>query len=371
MSNKKVGISTFHNAHNYGGVLQVYALQETITAMGFDCKVINYQCVPIIKNYQYKRILNKYVFKESSLRKILKKITRAILIRQGYKMKWKKFNEFINTKLKLSKKITDKNEIKELDIDYYILGSDQIWNPMITDGLDDVFFGDFNRKKDSKTIAYAGSIGLKDMPDKYKQEFANKINKIDTISVREAQLIEVMKQYTSKNVMNVVDPTLLLKKEDWTQISKKVNMKNKYILIYALRNNKKLYFEAQKVAKQLNLEIVEIGNKRPFSNRNYMFLNNIGPEEFLGVFENAEIIFTNSFHGTVFSIINNKNFYTFSNNPRSERMISLLRVLGLLDRYIDDTQYIDMLNDIDYNVVTKIVNDERKKSLDFIKNSLD
>ena len=368
---KKVGILTFQNAHNYGAVLQLYALKTFLCKNGYDAKAINYINKCIEKNYPKFPIIEiKTDRKLSIIKSILMlpiTIVKNLYALRQYRIKYKKFTKFIN-QLTDSKKISNLREIDcSKEYHAFVCGSDQIWNPTLTGGLDGAYFCDFD--SDAIKIAYSASMGLKKLPPKEELSFQRMINNFDYVGVRENSLKEYISKFSNKDVEVTVDPTLLLEKEDYIHMTKE-NKNGRYIFLYSLIEDKKLYSIADKLSKKLNIPIVELRYNKLYSHRKYIQVADSGPEEFLSFIKNAEIVITNSFHGTIFSIMFEKKFYTVFNEWGSSRLETLLINVGLKDRCISFFEEIDVDNAIEYDKVKSKLKDLRKKSAVFLLESL-
>lgn len=335
----KVGILTFHDAHNYGAVLQAYALKKYIQKLGYDVRIIN---------YHHKTIPDGYP-------------------KENNEERWEKFNSFI-------KELTDNEEVvyiceedlEKLDIDFWICGSDQIWNTEITRGFNKGFFLDF--KTDSKKISYAVSMGIPELSKEHEEDFKRCINQLDNISVREEILKEYTEKFTNKNVTKTLDPTLLLDEKDYDDMILE-NKYGEYILIYALGPDERLTQIAKKIAKEKNVKIIELNDKRK---ENYFCeqISDAGPKEFLTLIRNAKAIITNSFHGTIFSIIFKKEFYTITRLNRNSRMENILEIVEMQDRLIDQVEQIEQVKNQDYEKAYIKLEEEKEKSKDFLKIAL-
>lgn len=365
----RVGILTFHNAVNYGGVLQAYALQQALIKLGLEVEIIDYYNESIQLSNQLNR---KVKLSKNTKHRFLKTIYikgNHILTSDIWKKKYNNFKSFRESKLNLTKKMKNSSEFDELNYDALIFGSDQIWNPNITGDFDFIYFGKF--KTNAVKIAYAASCGSVNTIKENKKEFIELISNLDYISTREKELQELIVNNTTYEVIQTIDPTLLLSHQDYNNISINPESKNKYLLIYKLQDNKEIYKCAKKIAKEKNLQIYEIGIKSKFKN-NIKYFESVGPEEFLGLFKNAEFVITNSFHGTVFSIINKKNFYTIPHKTVGERMIDLLNRLDLDDRLIrcaEEIVFEDLMK-INYEKVENNIDISKKSSIEYLKNTL-
>lgn len=335
----KVGILTFHDAHNYGAVLQAFALKKYIQKLGYEVKIINYHHETIPDGYP----------------------------KENNEVRWEKFDKFIKELVDYEEKThINEEELEKLDIDFWICGSDQIWNTEITRGFNRGFFLDFDTS--GKKISYAVSMGINELPKEHEKNFKNSLNKLDNISVREDTLKEYAERFTDKEIIRVLDPTLLLEEEDYENLILD-NKYGDYVLIYALGPDERLTKIANKIAKEKNAKIIELNDKR---NENYFCeqISDAGPDEFLTLIKNAKAIVTNSFHGTIFSIIFQKEFYTITRLNRNSRMESILKIVDMEDRLIDKVEEIENVKGQDYKKAYDRLNKEKEKSRNFLKNAL-
>lgn len=305
----KIGILTFHNADNYGAVLQCYALQEKLKELYPDDEVfvIDYKCHKIVNSY-VPRFNIKRPWKILTLPKIKKKV--------------KIFQKFRETYFHLG---TD--DFSFYDVIYY--GSDQIWNSALT-GHDLIFFGkDYSGKK----IAYAASDGGE---MNYDTEVCELLNQFSIISCREKTLTDKLQNSDIKSPLTTVcDPVFLLSKEQWMKIAELPKVE-KYVLAYKVSDNPNFDTEAEKLGKRLGkkiIQIVYVKSLQKFFYYGQNFVEGISPEQFVGYFAKADFVLTTSFHGTAFSVIFDKPFFVLSFNKRSERITDLLSVLKIKDRY--------------------------------------
>ena len=355
----KIGILTFQNAVNYGAVLQTYALQNTVEKLGADAKVINYQCEKVNSLYD--------PFPKT---KNAKKLISNILWYKRKKHKKEEFEKFSDKYLKLTeKKYYTKKDLEETNdmFDLFITGSDQIWRAESTN-FDTTYFLDFvkdNRKK----YSYAASFGSDKVEDKYKEEYAKMLNEYNMISVREKQGQSIVKDLINKEARIDLDPTFLLKKEDWQKIEKKPNEQKRYIILFIIRKSEKIFRFAEKLAKQKDCELIYISNDRK-KEVNAKYVGGISPEEWLGYIDNAEYVITNSFHGTAFSIIYQKNFFLELQPPPAKanaRLENIMDMLGLREREIINGDNANISKQIDYIKVEKILEEQSTKSIEYLK----
>ena len=229
----RIGILTFHCAHNYGAVLQCYALQETLKGMGHNVEIIDYRPEYLIKPYD---VINfKRISSPTILGQLKKCLLETVVLPKRLK-RHKAFSRFINHKLNLSERVVeDKIPIK---YDVYVMGSDQIWNPKITKGFDAVYFGDFTYAKENrKYIAYAASMAVIELDEPSKCYLSNALSNFNAISVRERQLVPLLQPLLKNKIDVVLDPTLLVNPEIWENIARSSHIKGKYVLVYQIRRD--------------------------------------------------------------------------------------------------------------------------------------
>jgi hypothetical protein len=262
--------------------------------------------------------------------------------------------------------------INTLVYDYYIVGSDQVWNPdflLQTGGAYFLSFADKNTKK----IAYAASIANKQVED-YRNIFEKELKKFDYISIRENSDLEFIHKVCDKGAITVLDPTLLTDEKSWLGIATYNFSPGRFILVYDLFKDEELVKLANRIANEFDCKIISYTKNKGKVGRfiNWMgSFESYGPSDFLGLFKKAEFVVTSSFHGTAFSVIFNKPFYTVPHPTRGSRMIDLLKDLELNDRLVvhnKDLEFIDVA--IDYESVNEKLNVMRRKSIDFLSTAL-
>ena len=249
--------------------------------------------------------------------------------------------------------------------DYFIVGSDQVWNPYYDFVAGKCDFLDFAMKY--QKISYAASFGVNEIPNERKAEYAKYLKEFKAISVREKQGAKIVKELTNRVAMVVLDPTLLLDADDWQKVEHKSNFrpKNKYAFVYALgEKNERFKRKIEQLSKEYNVfdirAIQKNGKEIP-----------VGPSEFLYLLRNSEIVLTDSFHATAFSIIFHKKFITF--NRTGLNMNSRIESLSDL---VDERKHMNEHGDwncenmIDYQKTDAILEEERKKSMEFLRAAL-
>ena len=369
----KIGLLTFHIAQNYGAFLQAYALQYTLTNMGHDTEIINYQPEYLITPYHTRTAFPSWKQSKNIIQYSLSIPCWIYNNWVNYTPRMKRQRYFSDSRKLLF--ITSKTYYSYAEFydnipiyDKYIAGSDQIWNPNITGNkLDPAYFFAFVDET-SKIASYGASMIQDSVSNEHIFEFKRLLAHVGTISVREISNIKYIESLCNKPVINVVDPTLLLLDNDWKKIAScPKSCPSNFVLYYDFTNNPTIKVLARRVAKKLNLPIVCISIRMTGYNslsRNIY----VRPEEFVWYFNHASFIVTNSFHGTMFSIINKKPFYVIASYPTNIRIVDHLSLLGLLDRVYDSGDEVKEINiDIDYDSVYKKLNILREKSLDYLR----
>ena len=288
MKTKKIGIMTFHNADNLGAVLQAYALQKIIeTHCGMSAEVIDYYC-PTIEATKKAKPGKKLI---SHLKVFPKNIY--------YGIKHRGFEKFRCKFLKRSQKTYMAHTISDSVAlyDAFITGSDQVWNPECS-GWDDAYFLDF-ASANQKKFAYAASLGKYHYDEKEYSRYRELLEQFDRISVRERSGVEELKKLGIMEAEVCPDPVFLLPSESWKQLMSKRLCPKRYVLVYLVLDDVNVMNSAKEYARNHNCKI--ISNKKSIE-----FILHNSPGEFLSWIYYADCIFTNSFHGTAFSLIFNK-----------------------------------------------------------------
>lgn len=367
----KIGLLAYQNSINYGAVLQMYALKTKLEQYNHLVRTINYQCESIEKINGLNR--SPYVSKNIKHHNVKSLYLRFEHLRtqKRWEEKYYRFKEFRETYLDLTDEYQERCELNNIKFETIIVGSDQIWNPNITNGFDPVYFCDFKTSEDVKKLAYSASCGsVKTIIDQ-KEKFLDLINNFNSISARENELTQFINSRSDHKAERTLDPSLLLELEEYDKIAQ-LPAEEKFLLIYKMQDNKELYKTAQVIAKRKGLKIIELGFPPLFKKNNIEYISNASPNEFLGYFKKASFVVTNSFHGTAFSIKFNKEFLTVPHRSVGQRMIDLLKLLNLEERIITQSNQLDdiKLSNINYELVNKRLNDEIDNSLSFILNSI-
>lgn len=349
----KIAIATFHRALNYGAVLQAYALQKTIQNLdeNLTVEVLDYDAPFFGKSNKLKNQISKNPLK--SLLKIFN-----VSIRK------KRFGDFVNKNIKVSKK---KYTIKTIfavgaEYDLFITGSDQVWNPNIT-GKDLNYLLPFCSA--DKRTSYAASMGVENIAEDLQEEYIRLLNSFSAISVREQTAISTLQQLgVNVSIQKHIDPALLLTSEEWLNLTKKIpKQKDKYILVFAVNRSKELVEKAVQFAQTNGYKIKYIG---PYiRNSKTKYRPSLSVEKVLASFRDAELVFTNSFHGTVFSIQFKKRFCSFMPGGKgtSSRVLDLLTILGLTERIEEE----NIEKEIEWQGVENVLTAERLRACEYLK----
>jgi hypothetical protein len=306
----------------------------------------------ILNRFAKKRDLSAYlsIFK-GAFRKLLPNKYRNLIRVKSTKLKF-------FSKLYLNEVFVDVSDLRELvmEYDYFIVGSDQVWNEKWTK---DFYFLNFSPKE--KNIAYAASIGNDKLSNDYKSLLIEKLKNFKSISLREKNTVEIIRELIGIGTDLVLDPTLLLSDEEWRLLARKseIKLEKKYLLTYFLGPAPDK--EVNRTAKKFNLKIINLFNPK---DTNYI---SASVEDFINLFMNASFVMTDSFHGTIFSIIFEKKFMTISRDDMNSRLVSLFDLLVLNDRH-DKVDFIN--SEIDFINLSKILNKMREASHQFLVNSL-
>lgn len=353
---KKTAIITFHCVPNYGAVLQAYALQTKLKEMSSKAGIVDYR--PSRLTAEYKDISFYSIFS----------VAGSLWSLNSFRKKKKKFAQFENEYLDLIP-CDERNGtviLKDATPDIVFLGSDQIWNPDITHGFDRVYFGDIIVNAPFRAASYAASIGKKNFTEEEKTGFAELIQKVEDVSVREKEAQIMIEQEFGKKVKVVVDPTILAGKMCFESLAKPVPYK-KYLLFYSLTGMKESAAMADKVARYCGYELVELsGRRKPYIVPQHTTIYDAGPIDFVSLFYNAEYIVTDSFHGTVFSLLFHKKFISLANKKRGGRITGLLEAVGLIHHCTDRFDREIVLEEIAWDEVDRKIEEMRADSIDYI-----
>lgn len=359
---KNTGIITLNGYFNYGNRLQNYALQEALKQHHCNVETIWIED----KKSGNKRNLLKKVKPKAILNKVYRKFYKTPLDQK----RENKFKEFSNAYIKETEYSISEEDIPLSIIDeynYFVTGSDQVWNPHYTKASS-LYFLTFASKE--KRIAYAPSFGISNLPEWCKTNYKQWLNEMNYLSVREDAGANLIKELTGKDAEVLPDPTLLLSKENWLSIAKPASNKPKedYLLTYFLgpipAKTQRLIKSISKKYTLKNVNLAQLKHKKYYLT---------DPSEFLDFINSATVFFTDSFHGSVFSILFETPFVVTDRESKvpsmNSRINTLLSTYSLEDRHISNLQQNDIFN-VDFSHVEKILEQERDKANTFLNKAL-
>lgn len=259
--------------------------------------------------------------------------------------------------------------LRHLRYSCYIVGSDQIWNPDITCGLREVYFGAFENRRKEKVVAYGASMGSASLPSEYDRRFSELVRNVDVVSVREEEAIPYIEQFYDGPVTSVLDPVFLLKREEWERIEIPP-AEDGYILYYATEANGDMAEFAGRLAKRTGRTVVELRSGAGSADKEFITDGTAGPAEFLGYIHNADYVVTNSFHGTAFSILYQKKFMVFLHRSLGARIRNILRIHGLEDRLYREEQETAVDSPIDWARVERRTERNVRGSEEFLRENV-
>lgn len=379
----KVGLCIVYKNWNYGSMLQSYATLLELEKLNVEYEIIRYERKKDVAFYvtslhrlllpdmRYSKIrsLKKKIGKKANKSFAHNDAIRARVFEQFRKNNFNNFSPVIRSYPELCKYAKK--------FDSVLVGSDQLWLPS---GLDTNFFNLMFVPDDINKIAYAASFGVTEIPDSQKNRTIEYLNRIEHISVREHSGQKLIKDLTGREISVIVDPTLVIGKDVWdANIPVERKIKEDYIFCYFLGNNPDQRKEAIKLSNETGLKIVTLRHMDEFIKSDEEFGDyapyDIGPAEFVNLIRHASFVCTDSFHGSVFSIINHKQFISFnrygnnSKNSRNSRLDSLFNQIGI-DRRFKGNIVQDMFQNIDYDKVELKLQELRFYAENYLINAL-
>lgn len=368
---KKVALMTFHNAANYGAILQTYALQAALEAKGYDAQYIDY----VNENRRLAYDMTNHVakaLKSGNFRRAIKYALGASFMG----MRKNRFAKFSKQYLHLTPKTyTNSADARELNrqFDKFIIGSDQVWNPK-NNGGDMAFLLDFV-EVGGKRISYSSSFGIASIPDEYRERYVTELSKFGSLAVRESKGVELVKELTGRDAKLVLDPVFLLNKDQWMNLTEETD--EKYIFSYfneSFNIGKFLRHTGYDMKEKKLYKLSRSTNLKDFLSSQVKVKYTMSPTDFLTTIRNAETIVTTSFHCLSLSILLNKPFVVIllGDKGLDERITTLLHHFGLEGRiYTDNMTVADIQKPIDYEAVNAKIEALRKDSMDYLINSIE
>ena len=379
---KRIGILTIHNSPNYGACLQAYALYTYLSQQpGVACEMIDLHR-PHEKGYIPSTRFKPYRQVQPTMWERIKGRLRKMLGKGGshdlYSVEAKpKFEDF-NKNIKLSRPYWGIEELYACppDYDIYVTGSDQVWNPTQPYCLEPYFLT--FAPKGKKKVSYASSIAMTELKADEKQDFQHWLSDYDNISVRERHAQQLLASFISRPVTLVADPTFLLDAKTWKALAVNPQRQSSYILLFTLDYDVDLLRFAIRASKEAGLHLIYLNQLLPkLDDEDCVAVRDAGPKEFLGYIAHADMVITNSYHATVFSIIlEAKSFCTYiaGYNQRGSRITDLLETFGLqrhlLRQDLSEDYQTLAGRDIDWPRIREVAQRERSGGREFLKKAL-
>lgn len=385
---KHIGIITIHNSPSYGASLQSYALYKYIENCGHHVEMIDLHR-PYQNDYKKSAKYRLYNEKDRPLSLIIKLFVSSLINRclgkndstvslysNGAVNKFEAFNSLV----KFSKPYYGCDELYAAPpiYDIYITGSDQVWNPYQPYCIEPYFLT--FAPKGKKRMSYAASLGIDSFPNDILSNVKEWLAQYDAISVREEQTRRYLEDCTGLKITKVADPTFLLTRKEWKEIAESPSVPvDSYILLFSLNHKPELLDYCKKLSADSGLPILSLRMHQPEYKEkdDYIAVTDAGPREFLGYIQNASLVITDSFHGTVFSFLmeaGNVFTYISKGNKRGVRIENLYNELGCdghifygeLNRDFQDLQQ----NSIDRQSVNSRIDEMHQDSILFLNKEL-
>lgn len=382
---KPIGLVTCYFHHNYGSMLQAYATEMIMQQMGLPFQTI--ACKAPINYMQENKILyiiKKLLIADWKMRLGKMKIERAKkenpMFAKNWEIRNKAFDQFAETFFHVSPYCKNREELTKMAENYsaFLVGSDQLWR---TDSVEHGYYTLEWVPDHIRKIAYSTSIGVKEVPWFQVEKNKRFMNRFDHIALREQSACDLVYKLTGRKVPVVLDPTLLFTGDQWLEIQQQEPLTNgKYIFCYLLGDNPSQREFIKTVKEKTGYKIVALQQLDDYIPSDEGFADEapfVGPREFLNYIRNAEYVFTDSFHCSVFSILYKKNFFTFSRfaegtkQSTNTRIDNLLHITGLEERRMTKNKTIEEVINFKRNFdgVDEKLNALRKSSMDYLYNA--
>ena len=367
----KVSIITRHAIPNYGSVLQSYASVKMFENLGYDAEILNY--VRYDERGKESVITNCPIGKTGFKNKLKRIAYFCLQYPNALKMN-KTFEKFQKQYLRLSNNTYGSiDELKKdlPDSDVFVTGSDQVWGKIGSSEYDPAYFLNFVPANKHK-IAYSSSFGKTDLKEVLIKELDGLLESYNSILVREKSAVEIIEKYTKQSAKHILDPTLMLSQDKWNELCEPTGIEGTdYIFVYQLHHNKEMENYVTRIQKETGLPVYRVHPSIFYSLKPGQFIHLPTPGQFLSYIKNAKYMITDSFHGTVFSIIFNNQFIDIIPELTGTRIYSLLDMIGQSDRILKDMNDFSWIDKtIDYNVVNSIIEEKKKETFDTLIQSL-
>lgn len=355
----KIEVVTLHYIYNYGSLLQTYATQKKFESMGHKVEIVDY----VRPNAKDEKLIDDTVKNKNFGNPIKNKIFATLKRFEKKKIK-KVSKDFLDNYVHLTRHYEDYEDLKNNPpiADVYCTGSDQTWNSEYNGGLLPAYYLDF-APKGKKKIGYAVSIGMDAIPENEKEQFVKYVNQYDYITVREDSAKQLINNLGYDKVTQILDPTLVLNKNDWKPMIADRMIKEKYIIIYRLNDNPEMEAYAKELSEKTGCKIVRMSYYLNHFRCQGKMIYTPKVEEFLSLINYADYVITDSFHCTAFSLNFHKEFFIFYPGKYSTRLQSILELTGTTHRVMNENKDVQP---IDFDYVDKVLNKEREKVDKFI-----
>ena len=362
----KIDIITLHYIQHYGSLLQTYATQRAFEKAGMEAEIIDYVRPNASEKAIMKDGLQKKGYGKNFIKKFAFLLTKKIENRQRRKFSAQFMKKYIRLTRHYKNYVDLSNNPPEADI--YCTGSDQTWNSDYNGGILPAYFLEF-APVGKKRIGYSVSIGKDRLNPSELEETAKLINKYDAISVREQSAKKIVEELGFVEVQHILDPTLVLDKNDWNPLIASRMIREKYIIIYKLNDNPELEAFAKELSDKSGCRIIRMSYYLNHFKYQGKMIYSPSVEGFLSLINYAEYVVTDSFHCLAFSLNFHKDFYVVYPGKYSTRLESLLALTNTKDRVVKNG--VCKSRAIDYDNVDKVLEIERKKAVAFIEKCRD
>ncbi len=352
----KVGILTFPGSPSHGASLQMFALYQTLREKGVEVEIINYIPKHVIHSRSHKKNIKTHLIAFAS----------KFFVKSA-KPAFERFEAQLNKYPSIPAESTEQMQELAARYDRIIVGSDQVWNPAVT-GNDMNYYLAFSQNTAQKA-SYAPSFGVASVADADKEQIASLLSDFTYLCAREKRGAEIIAELTGKSVPVVIDPTMLVSKSNWLKQQTAVKLPaQKYVLLYTIKPSPSLKRFAKAFADKHGLRLVTIGGRlREFITKKELYpVSGIGPSEFLNLVNSAEYVITNSFHGSAFSIILEKNFYVEYSSDTNSRLTNIVKTFELENCVVTDESLNLPPVKVDYEKVNPILQEKQREALTYL-----
>ena len=360
----KIKTITCHNVYNAGASLQAYALAEYLNSIGHECQIIDYK-PDYLEHYKLFGVSNSR-YDKPVLRELYNMAKFPGRLKAKYGNKKKEYDRFTADFLPVTTETyTSNEELKSNppEADIFFAGSDQIWNSFFNNGKDPAFYLDFAPLGTVKA-SYAASFATENIFTELKPQIKEWLSNMDYISVRESSGLNILNDLGIQEAVQVLDPVFLLPKEKWESIIEYTAENDSYIFLYDFDKNEQLGLAARELAHKNGWKVYSYLDN-PYCDRCF---KNAGPRAFLGLIKNAEMVISNSFHATAFSLIFEKNFWVINRKEAiNTRMRDLVESIDLGDRLVSNVFDINF-ESVDFSMIKELLKKKIDESKAYIDN---